>query len=81
MILVTGATGKVGRHLVAGLLAEGAAVVLSSMTVRDNGTQPYSIGAGHKALEDAVAASVPRRTFRHRAAREHLRRVGSRARR
>jgi uncharacterized protein YbjT (DUF2867 family) len=26
MILVTGATGKVGRHLVAGLLAEGAAV-------------------------------------------------------
>src|SRR5215469_17977822 len=26
MILVTGATGKVGRHLVAGLLAEGAPV-------------------------------------------------------
>jgi nucleoside-diphosphate-sugar epimerase len=26
MILVTGATGKVGRHLVTGLLAEGAPV-------------------------------------------------------
>jgi len=123
MILVTGATGKVGRHLVAGLLAEGAAVraltrdpasatlppaaelahldpdqpetinralagttavflnatavgsqitglmaaaasagvgravLLSSFTVRDEGAQPYSIGAQHKALEDAVTAS------------------------
>jgi uncharacterized protein YbjT (DUF2867 family) len=123
VILVTGATGKVGRHLVAGLLAEGApvraltrnpeaaglpadaevargdpgqpetiaaalagakavfvnatavgavitelmaqasragvrtAVVLSSLTVRDHGAQRYSIGAYHKALEDAVAAS------------------------
>jgi len=115
MILVMGATGKVGRHLVAGLLAEGApvraltrdpetadlpagaevvrgdpgrpetiaaalagttavfvnvtavggfitelmaeaaqagtrtAVLLSSLAVRDNGVQPYSIGAHHKA--------------------------------
>ena len=123
MILVTGATGKVGRHLVAGLLAAGApvraltrdpaaanlpagtelarfdparpgtataalagatavflnatavgrvlgqlmaaasrvgvrrAVLLSSFTVRDNGAQPYAIGAQHKALEDMVAAS------------------------
>jgi uncharacterized protein YbjT (DUF2867 family) len=124
MILVTGATGKVGRHLVAGLLAEDApvraltrrpastalpagaevagfdpgrpdtieaaldgasaiflnatavgsvlptlltsaaragvrrAVLLSSMTVRDNGVQPYSIGAQHKVLEDAVTAAA-----------------------
>ena len=123
MILVTGATGKVGRHLVADLLAEGApvraltrnpdaanlpagaevaradpgqpetiaaalagtsavfvnatavggfitefmteaaragtrtAVMLSSLTVRDNGVQPYSLGAHHKALEDVVMAS------------------------
>jgi uncharacterized protein YbjT (DUF2867 family) len=123
MILVTGATGKVGRHLVTELLAAGAdvraltrnpaaaglpagaeaapfeagrpetiaaavagadkvfvnvtavggsiaelmaaaaradvrhAVLLSSMTVRDNGVQPYSIGAHHKAIEDVVAAS------------------------
>jgi uncharacterized protein YbjT (DUF2867 family) len=123
MILVTGATGKVGRHLVTGLLAEGApvraltrdpgaadlpagaevarldpgqpetiaaalagttavfinatavgaliadlmseaaragtrtAVLLSSFAVRDNGAQPYAIGAQHKALEDVVAAS------------------------
>jgi len=123
MILVTGATGKVGRHLVAGLLAEGAAVraltrdpasaklppaadlahfapgqpetisravadttavfinatavgaqisglmtaaasagvdravLLSSFTVRDDGTQPYSIGSLHKALEESVASS------------------------
>jgi len=123
MILVTGATGKVGRHLVAGLLAAGApvraltrdpaaanlpagtklarfdparpgtataalagatavflngtavgrvlgqlmavasrvgvrrAVLLSSFTVRDNGAQPYAIGAQHKTLEDMVAAS------------------------
>jgi uncharacterized protein YbjT (DUF2867 family) len=129
MILVTGATGKVGRHLVAGLLAEGTpvraltrhpetaslpaaaevvgadparpgtlaaavagttavfvnatavghgigelmteaaragtrtAVMLSSLTVRDNGVQPYSIGAHHKALEDAVAASGLAHTF------------------
>jgi uncharacterized protein YbjT (DUF2867 family) len=129
MILVTGATGKVGRHLVAGLLAEGApvraltrhpetaglpaaaevvgfdparldtiaaavsgtaavfvnatavgsilkelmteaaragtrtAVMLSSFTVRDNGAQPYSIGAHHKALEDVVAASGLEWTF------------------
>src|SRR5215813_8914427 len=123
MILVTGATGKVGRHVVAGLLAEGApvraltrgapaaglpagagiacwdpgepdtlaaalagatavfinvtavggvitelmgtaaragarrAVMLSSFTVRDNGVQPYSVGAYHKAIEEAVSAS------------------------
>jgi len=123
MILVTGATGNVGRHLVADLLAEGAsvraltrnpdaadlpegaevalldpgqpetiaaavagttavfvnatavggvladlmteagragarsAVMLSSFTVRDNGPQPYSIGAHHKALEEVVATS------------------------
>jgi len=129
VILVTGATGKVGRHLVAGLLAEGApvraltrnpeaadlpdgaevaridpgqpetiaaalagtaavfvnatavgglltdlmaeaaragtrtAVMLSSLTVRDNGVQPYSIGAHHKALEEVVMASGLDRTF------------------
>src|SRR5215831_19101371 len=123
MILVTGATGTVGRHLVADLLAEAApvravtrnpdaadlpagaevarvdpgqpetiaaavagttavfvnataagafltdlmsqaaragtrsAVLLSSFAVRDNGVQPYSIGAHHKALEEVVAAS------------------------
>jgi uncharacterized protein YbjT (DUF2867 family) len=123
MILVTGATGKVGRPLVAGLLAEGApvraltrnpeaaglpagaevvrgdpgqpetivaalagttavfvnvtavggfitelmaeaaqagtrtAVLLSSLTVRDNGVQPYSIGAQYKAVEDVIMAS------------------------
>jgi uncharacterized protein YbjT (DUF2867 family) len=129
MILVTGATGKVGRHLVAGLLAEGVpvraltrdpgaaglpagaepalwdpgrpetiaaalagvtavflnvtavggvagelmaaafragarrAMMLSSLTVRDNGVQPYSIGAHHKAIEDTVRASAPGATF------------------
>ena len=128
MILVTGATGKVGRHLVAGLLAEGAAVraltrgsvpalpadaeiacwdpaqpatlaaalagttavfinvtavggvigeltdaasvagtrhavMLSSLTVQDNGVQPYSIGAHHKAVEDQVHASGLAATF------------------
>ena len=123
MILVTGATGKVGRHLVTGLLEEGVpvraltrgsqdpglpdgteivrwdpgqpaalvaalagtmavfinvtavggvigelmqaaslagtshAVMLSSMTVQDNGVQPYSIGAHHKAIEDVIMAS------------------------
>ena len=123
MILVTGATGKVGRHLVDGLLGAGAevraltrdpaaaklpagaevvlgdpgqpetiaaalagatrvfvnvtavggyitelmaaaaragvrdAVLLSSMTVRDNGVQPYAIGAHHKAIEDVIVAS------------------------
>jgi uncharacterized protein YbjT (DUF2867 family) len=129
MILVTGATGKVGRHLVTGLLAEGGpvraltrnpdaadlpagaevagfdpaepetiaaalagttavfinatavgavladlmseaaraatrtAVLLSSFAVRDNGAQPYTIGAQHKALEDVVAASGLEWTF------------------
>jgi uncharacterized protein YbjT (DUF2867 family) len=129
MILVTGATGKVGRYLVTGLLAEGApvraltrhpgtaglpagaevvsidparpetiaaalagttavfvnvtavgpvlkelmteaaragtrtAVMLSSFTVRDDGAQPYSIGAQHKALEDVVTASGLACTF------------------
>ena len=129
MILVTGATGKVGRHLVTGLLAEGAAVraltrgpqgpalpgdaeiarwdparpttlaaalagttavfinvtavggvigelmtaaslagtghavMLSSLTVQDNGVQPYSIGAHHKAVEDQVRASGLAATF------------------
>jgi uncharacterized protein YbjT (DUF2867 family) len=128
MILVTGATGKVGRPVVAGLLAEGApvraltrspsaglpadaeiarwnpgepetlaaalagttavfinvtavggaitdllataaragarrAVMLSSFTVRDNGVQPYSVGAHHKAIEDAVRASPLAPTF------------------
>ena len=122
MILITGATGNVGRHLVAGLLGEGTpvraltrdpggarlpagaevarfdpgepetmaaalagvtavfvnvtavggvigdlvtaaaragvgrAVMLSSLTVRDDGVQQYSMGAQHKALEDVVAA-------------------------
>ena len=123
MILVTGATGNVGRHLVAGLLGAdtpvraltrapggarlpagaevarfdpgepetmaaalagvtavfvnvtavggvmgdlvsaaaragvGRAVMLSSLTVRDDGAQQYSMGAHHKALEDVVAAA------------------------
>jgi len=39
------------------------AVMLSSFSVRDNGVQPYSIGAHHKALEDVVAASGLRHTF------------------
>jgi uncharacterized protein YbjT (DUF2867 family) len=39
------------------------AVMLSSLTVRDNGPQPYSIGAHHKALEDVVAASGLEWTF------------------
>jgi uncharacterized protein YbjT (DUF2867 family) len=129
MILITGATGKVGRHLVAGLLAQGQsvraltrnpatanlppeaelalfdpgqpetlaaaltdassvfinatavgpviadlmaaasaagvgrAVLLSSLTVRDDGVQPYSLGVHHKALEDAVAAAAPEWMF------------------
>ncbi len=129
MILVTGATGNAGRHLVAGLLAEGApvraltrdpagsrlpagaelarfvpgrretisaamngvtavfvnataagsvlsdlmtaaaragarrAVMLSSLTVRDSGAQPYSMGAHHKALEDVVAAAPLESSF------------------
>jgi uncharacterized protein YbjT (DUF2867 family) len=129
MILVTGATGKVGRHLVAGLLGvgvpvraltrgsgdpglpEGAelarwdpgrpgtlvaalagtsavfinvtavggvigelmlaaslagtsrAVMLSSLTVQDNGVQPYSVGAHHKAIEDQVRGSALAATF------------------
>jgi len=128
MILVTGATGKVGRHIVAGLLAEGVpvraltrgapvglpadaeiarwdpgepdtlagaftgtaavfinvtavgsvitelmaaaaragarrAVMLSSLTVRDNGVQPYSVGAYHKAIEDVVRAAPLTPTF------------------
>jgi uncharacterized protein YbjT (DUF2867 family) len=129
MILVTGATGKVGRHLVTGLLDAGVpvraltrgtgdpglpdgaetarwdpgtpatllaalvgtsavfinvtavggviaelmaaasvagtrrAVMLSSLTVRDNGVQPYSIGAVHKAIEDQVRASALTATF------------------
>jgi uncharacterized protein YbjT (DUF2867 family) len=129
MILVTGATGKVGRHLVTGLLEEGVpvraltrgsrdpglpdgteivrwdpgqpstlvaalagttavfinvtavggvigelmlaaslagadrAVMLSSLTVQDNGVQPYAIGAHHKAIEDQVRASALSATF------------------
>ena len=129
MILVTGATGKVGRHLVTGLLEEGVpvraltrgsqdpglpdgteivrwdpgrpaalvaalagtmavfinvtavggvigelmqaaslagtshAVMLSSMTVQDDGVQPYAIGAHHKAIEDQVRASALVATF------------------
>jgi uncharacterized protein YbjT (DUF2867 family) len=129
MILVTGATGTVGHHLVTDLLAEGApvraltrspgtarlpadtevtgwdpgrpetidgamadvtavfvnlaaartslpaliteaarhgtarVVLLSSMAIRDNGTQPYSIGTYHKSAEDAIAASGPDWTF------------------
>ena len=39
------------------------AVMLSSFAVRDNGAQPYSIGAHHKALEDVVAASGLEWTF------------------
>ena len=123
MIVVTGATGHVGRNLVAGLAAGGLevraltrdpaaaalpagaevvrfdsaqpgtfaaavrgatavfvnataigaataefltaaknggarrAVLLSSLTVRDDGPQSYSIGTHHKHIEDAVAAS------------------------
>ena len=129
MILITGATGNVGRPLVTALLAEGApvraltrdpaaanlpegtelarfdpaepetitaamagvtalfinvtavgavlaglmtaasragvgrVVLLSSLTVSDEGMQPYSIGAHHKAVEDAVAASTAEWTF------------------
>lgn len=129
MILITGATGKVGRHLVTGLLEEGApvraltrgsrdpglpdgteivrwdpgqpatlaaalagatavfinvtavggvigdlmlaaslagtsrAVMLSSLTVQDNGVQPYAIGAHHKAIEDQVRSSALTATF------------------
>src|SRR5690348_6939771 len=43
MILVTGATGKVGRHVVAGLLAEG--VPVRALT-RDPGTAALPAGAG-----------------------------------
>ena len=129
MILITGATGKVGRHLVTGLLEEGApvraltrgsrdpglpdgteivrwdpgqpatlvaalagatavfinvtavggvigdlmlaaslagtsrAVMLSSLTVQDNGVQPYATGAHHKAIEDQVRSSALTATF------------------
>jgi len=129
MILVTGATGKVGRHLVDGLLGAGAevraltrdpaaaklpagaevvlgdpgqpetiaaalagatrvfvnvtavggyitelmaaaaragvrsAVLLSSPAIRDNGVQPYSIGAHHKAIEDVIMVSGLQWTF------------------
>lgn len=123
VIVVTGATGKVGRHLVADLVSAGApvraltrtptrahlpaeaqvmrfdsgraadclaavsgatsvfinvtavggsmagmmtaaadaavrtAVMLSSLPVRDDGPQPYALGAHHKALEDTVVGS------------------------
>jgi uncharacterized protein YbjT (DUF2867 family) len=41
------------------------AVMLSSFAVRDNGVQPYSVGAYHKAIEDAVSASpLPARFLR-----------------
>jgi len=123
MILITGASGKVGRHIVADLIAAGApvraltrqpaaarlpsqaelaafdpgqpatldaaldgatsvlvnatavgasisalmtaaaragvssAVMISSLTVRDEGAQPYAIGAQHKDIEDVVVGS------------------------
>jgi uncharacterized protein YbjT (DUF2867 family) len=41
----------------------GRVVLLSSLTVSDDGVQPYTIGAHHKAVEDAVAASVAEWTF------------------
>jgi uncharacterized protein YbjT (DUF2867 family) len=37
--------------------------MLSSLTVQDNGVQPYSIGAHHKAVEDQVRASGLATTF------------------
>jgi len=41
----------------------GRAVMLSSLTVRDNGAQPYAIGAHHKSIEDQVRAFAPAATF------------------
>src|SRR5712691_10888455 len=59
------AVGAVIADLIAAASAAGVGrtVLLSSISVRDDGTQTMSIGAQHKAIEDAVAASAPHWTF------------------
>jgi uncharacterized protein YbjT (DUF2867 family) len=59
------AVGGVITELMATAARAGArrAVMLSSFTVRDNGVQPYSVGAHHKAIEDAVSAAPLASTF------------------
>jgi uncharacterized protein YbjT (DUF2867 family) len=63
-INVTAVGGVIGE-LIAAASAAGTrqAVMLSSLTVHDNGVQPYAIGAHHKAIEDQVRASALAATF------------------
>jgi len=63
-INVTAVGGVIGELMLAASLAgTSRAVMLSSLTVQDNGVQPYSIGAHHKAIEDQVRASALAATF------------------
>lgn len=63
-INMTAVGGVIGELMTAASLAgTGRAVMLSSLTVQDNGVQPYSIGAHHKAAEDQVRASGLAATF------------------
>ena len=63
-INVTAVGGVIGELMLAASLAgTSRAVMLSSLTVQDNGVQPYSIGAHHKAIEDQVRASALVATF------------------